>query len=729
MTDIASLRMYVRYDEGEGPPMVLLHGINSTAEDWRKVIDTIGGGYRFIAPDLLGFGESPMPTDIEYNSDELSLVLDNTLADLGVTEPFLLVGYSLGGDIAIRYAATYPSKVRRLFLLSAPFYLPPTAFDRERFGTQYLQVIVFQRLWKWVARSQKRDNLLYQIVDGRAEEFAKGFLHTSDVPTSWDIMGKNLRNCIAKATFVNDLPKLDMPVTFALGIRDPIVHPDQTPDLKRLKPTIDVRRIVGLSADHFMLMNLPETVAHEIMRDEITGLAVRYRAGEGKGEPTVFLHGIAEDPGFWRPVASGLSSRREVAMLDLLGFGESMVPLSSLYTMADHVAAVTRTLLREFPGQAVHLVGHGFGADVALSVAAAHPALVADVVAFSPEFVAPAGQRTVASQNEIAAVTAIRDRMNEMVGSPRTRVSAEHAEDRVVPTLRTLDNAVLPADAGEILARVRAPVTAVLPTGDSALDREYLQGVFGKHEGARVLEPDDDRWLPIDDPAAAVLLLDPGATDAAKAAAAVPRPKPQSGLRLVSDAFASTSNNVLLRGVGMLALGLWLLLTPHISERLIATAFAIWVLVEGVSTVAGAFGLRRIGTSTWVAWLLIGVVSFAVAALLMVNTSLNLLILAIVIGIRALYVGIADLYVVARVRRTPAQRWLLVLEGVLGVAIAVFLLVDPHISARLLKLVLGIYFAGVGITSIAYALSTRHVMRQRMRDAVAAQSQIGASAR
>ena len=105
-TDLESLRLYTRYDEGEGPVIVLLHGINADAADWRPVIDTIGPGYRCIAFDLLGFGESPKPLDVDYTADEHALVIENTLNDLGIEEQFLLVGYSLGGDIAVRYAST-----------------------------------------------------------------------------------------------------------------------------------------------------------------------------------------------------------------------------------------------------------------------------------------------------------------------------------------------------------------------------------------------------------------------------------------------------------------------------------------------------------------------------------------------------------------------------------------------------------------------------------------------
>ena len=45
-TDVADLRLHVRIDEGEGPIIVLLHGINSNADDLRGLIDHLGKGYR-----------------------------------------------------------------------------------------------------------------------------------------------------------------------------------------------------------------------------------------------------------------------------------------------------------------------------------------------------------------------------------------------------------------------------------------------------------------------------------------------------------------------------------------------------------------------------------------------------------------------------------------------------------------------------------------------------------
>ena len=725
MANLDDLRLYVRYDEGDGPVMVLLHGINSDAKDWRQVIDTIGGGYRFVAVDLLGFGESPKPTDIEYTADEHTRVLDATLADIGVDRPVLMVGYSLGGDIAIRYASTHPRKVRRLFLLSAPFYLPPNVFSRQAFGTQYLQVIIFQRLWKFVSNSKKRDNLLYQIVDGKAQDFAKGFLHTDDIPTHWDIMSKNLRNCIGKATFVDDLPKLDMPVTFALGIRDPIVHPDQTPELKRLKPDMDIRRIVGLSADHFLLVNLPDTVADEIMRDEVDTLCVRYRAGTGS--PIVFLNGFIEGAEFWRPVAQALSLDHDVLMIDLLGLGESPRPLSSRYEMEDHVDTILRTLRKELTDEPARLVGFGFGSNVALAVATAEPGRVTEVTAFSPLILDPK-ELADPSSPEAAEMLTMRDRLSDMADDPRTRAAAENAEEIVVPVMRTIDNAILGQDNRRLITGPTCPVTIVIADTDPMTDPEYLAGLARGRDSVRIEKMAGPRQLPIDDPSAVVLLLEPGAVDQARAAARLPRPEAGVGLDQMREVFSSASNGVLWRGFSQFVVGMVFLLMQKPRPQLFAFVFAIWILVEGFSTIVGAVGLRRSGKTGWIPWLLMGLLSLGVAGFLLLRTQADLVLLGLFLAGRALYVGFADLYVARRVSRTPTARWLLVGQGILGIVVAFLIVFSPGHGFLALKWILGTYFTVTGLSSVGYAILNRRAVRRRIKAALAKSRAVAATA-
>jgi pimeloyl-ACP methyl ester carboxylesterase len=73
--------------------------------------------FTVVAPDLLGHGASPVPDDpAEYTRDRTLADLDDIVADLG--EPPVLVGHSLGGYLALAYAATRPDAARGIVVLN-----------------------------------------------------------------------------------------------------------------------------------------------------------------------------------------------------------------------------------------------------------------------------------------------------------------------------------------------------------------------------------------------------------------------------------------------------------------------------------------------------------------------------------------------------------------------------------------------------------------------------------
>jgi len=721
-TDVSALRLHARYDEGSGPVMVFLHGINADAQDWRKVIDHIGPGYRFIAFDLLGFGESPKPLDIEYNADELALIIDNSLVDLGVTEPFLLAGYSLGGDLAVRYASTYPHKLRRLFLLSAPFYLPPTAFGGKNFGSEFLQALLYKFMWKVLATSRDNDSVIYKLVTGKLERPLAGAFRTDDLETGWEVMGLYLRNTINKATFVDDLPNLTMPTVFALGIRDPIVRPDQTPALKRLKPDMEIRRIVGLSADHMLLWNIPGRVADEIMRDEIRELNVAYRGGSG--EPLVILPSMEVDSRQWTPAAEALSHGNDVAMIDLLGFGQSPAPLSSHYTIADQAAAVLSTVdILWGPDTRVRFGGAGIGAVVALACAATAPARSAGVIAISPTLLAPGTSLDDIAHDEAAAeLIATLEKVDDLSGDERAAMmTAEKVERRLVPVVRSLRAAVA-TDATALLSHVPAPVRFVVPTEDTASARAYLAGFCGDHDGFTLAEPDGDRAHIANTPAAAVRALDPENAAAIAAAESMP-PARRASRRGWLDAVSGVENTMLRNGAFSLLAALVLALLHPIPNRILIGGAAIWVAVSAISTIAGAMGMRR-GTDDssipWVLsglpWVLVGAVGVAFAFFVKMEPATSMRILALGVAAYAAYRGGADLFIAWKIKELTRPRWLLVVSGVAGVVTALSILFGPNHGRIVTRIVLQVYLLVTGGSLVAYAMVVKLRTRARVKE-------------
>jgi pimeloyl-ACP methyl ester carboxylesterase len=97
--------------------LVLLHGFGDSAETWSLVLPRLRGERRIVAPDLAGFGRTPIPTEgmsFSVLTDYLGWFLDAVGA-----QKISLVGNSLGGAVAIRYAADHPERVDHLFLLDS----------------------------------------------------------------------------------------------------------------------------------------------------------------------------------------------------------------------------------------------------------------------------------------------------------------------------------------------------------------------------------------------------------------------------------------------------------------------------------------------------------------------------------------------------------------------------------------------------------------------------------
>lgn len=103
---------------GDGPPVVLLHGQGGFGGLWLPVIGDLASTHRVIAPDLPGLGESLVPAG-PPSTDTVLAWLDE-LVDHTCTARPLLVGLSLGGQIAARYAARHRDRLAGLVLVDTP---------------------------------------------------------------------------------------------------------------------------------------------------------------------------------------------------------------------------------------------------------------------------------------------------------------------------------------------------------------------------------------------------------------------------------------------------------------------------------------------------------------------------------------------------------------------------------------------------------------------------------
>src|SRR5581483_476137 len=102
---------------GEGPALVLVHGITSSSETWNAVAPVLAKRFTVLAPDLLGHGLSAKPRG-DYSMGAYASGLRDLLVAVGIDRA-TVVGHSLGGGIAMQFAYQFPERCERLVLVSS----------------------------------------------------------------------------------------------------------------------------------------------------------------------------------------------------------------------------------------------------------------------------------------------------------------------------------------------------------------------------------------------------------------------------------------------------------------------------------------------------------------------------------------------------------------------------------------------------------------------------------
>jgi pimeloyl-ACP methyl ester carboxylesterase len=168
---------------GAGRPLILLHGGLGSGEMFGPVLPALAARHQVIAVDLQGHGRTAdidRPIDVRLMADDIAALIDHLRLD----KPDL-VGYSLGGGVALHTAAKYPAKVGRLVVASA--YLRPDAIYpeiREQQGQVSAAAAEFMKdtpMYQLYQRVAPRPEDFPRLLDKIGESMSKDFDYTEEV--------------------------------------------------------------------------------------------------------------------------------------------------------------------------------------------------------------------------------------------------------------------------------------------------------------------------------------------------------------------------------------------------------------------------------------------------------------------------------------------------------------------------------------------------------------------
>ncbi|MCE9554226.1 MAG: alpha/beta fold hydrolase [Planctomycetes bacterium] len=256
---------YHYLDEGQGEPLLLVHGNPTWSFYWRNLTARWRGRFRVIVPDHIGCGLSDKPADYPYTLAQHSDNLKRLVESLDL-QRITLVVHDWGGPIGLRTALAMPERIARLVILNTGAFPPPRIPWRIRacripwLGPLAVRgANVFARAALWMA-SAKRERLTPEVCAGllapydswanriAIQRFVEDIPTRTDHPT-WP----------ALKALEQGLPRMaDRPVQLIWGMQDWCFSPECLRRFQGIFPTAEVHELAD--ASHYVVEDAYERI-------------------------------------------------------------------------------------------------------------------------------------------------------------------------------------------------------------------------------------------------------------------------------------------------------------------------------------------------------------------------------------------------------------------------------------------------------------------------------------
>jgi esterase len=254
---------------GSGPPLVILHGLFGSSDNWVTIAKNLSDTFTVYIPDLRNHGQSPHDNQHDYNSmrdDLFELVKDLKLKNI------FLAGHSMGGKTAISFSQKWPEMINGLLIADiSPFInenINPDIFNQH---LTILKTIESIDLSKVSTRKEVELILEKKISSERDRGFIlKNLQRSSNNSFAWKINSKGLLDNIdmimegiERPTSATE-PISGFPVIFLRGGDSEYLPTSHFSDIQKLFPAVEFITIKG--AGHWIHADKPEEVTENIKR-------------------------------------------------------------------------------------------------------------------------------------------------------------------------------------------------------------------------------------------------------------------------------------------------------------------------------------------------------------------------------------------------------------------------------------------------------------------------------
>ena len=235
-------------DNGDGPGLLLIHGFGGQTFQYRHQVPYFSRTHRVIVPDLKGFGYSERDANAGLSHSDQVAMLRTLLDRLGITR-VAIVGHSMGGAVAQRFAATYPEMVDALVLAaSMPADRPPRS--------PRLPGVLLRPVLPLLAGAAASRLLAAGFNDPSllTEDVREEYLRPARIKGSMDGLMQMMKD--ARSDQPVDLSRIAMPVLLLFGAHDPVATLGMAKQIRERIP--HARLTVIERAAHLLLEEQPD---------------------------------------------------------------------------------------------------------------------------------------------------------------------------------------------------------------------------------------------------------------------------------------------------------------------------------------------------------------------------------------------------------------------------------------------------------------------------------------
>jgi pimeloyl-ACP methyl ester carboxylesterase len=264
------MKLYFR-ETGQGFPLIILHGLYGSSDNWLTIARELSANFRVIVPDLRNHGRSPHSSEHSYPAMAVDVL--ELMDDLAIGQCFV-IGHSMGGKTAMHLASGVPRKIAKLVIvdISPLNYSMLTGYSP--LAVEHLNIadaLLHTDLQQYTRRKDMEQSWAAKIPETNTRRFLLKNIQRDDRNHyAWRInirvIVQNLPNIL---NGMDDLGlgngnRIEIPALFVKGERSPYIQPEICPFIHQAFPNAQIVTIP--EAGHWPHVEKPDIFLNELIR-------------------------------------------------------------------------------------------------------------------------------------------------------------------------------------------------------------------------------------------------------------------------------------------------------------------------------------------------------------------------------------------------------------------------------------------------------------------------------